>query len=60
MGAWLPLPPRYDGGWRLLALSGGAPIALCGEWDGRHYLPLSAWAEYAHALLLANETVFVN
>ena len=26
----------------------------------RDVKPLSAWAEYAHALLLANEATFVN
>lgn len=27
----------------LLALSGGHPLTLCGEWDGRTLLPLSVW-----------------
>jgi len=37
--------PLSAAGWRLLALSGGHPIALFGEWDGAAFLPLSAWAE---------------
>lgn len=28
--------------WMLLALSGGHPLDLCGEWDGRCFLPLAA------------------
>ena len=26
--------PRFTGGWQLLALSGGHPLILFGEWDG--------------------------
>ncbi|MBN1890504.1 MAG: SWIM zinc finger family protein [Thermoflexales bacterium] len=33
------------GGWVLLALSGGQPLSLFGEWDGSSLLPLSAWAD---------------
>jgi hypothetical protein len=29
----------------LLALSGGHPLTLCGEWDGRTLLPLSVWQD---------------
>lgn len=29
--------------WRLLALTGGMPMQLFGEWDGRRWLLLSAW-----------------
>lgn len=43
-GHSLPLPAADDG-WRLLALSSGAPISLFGEWSGRDFHPLSAWAE---------------
>jgi hypothetical protein len=34
-----------DGGdpWRLLALSGGGPVTVCGEWSPRGLRPLSAW-----------------
>jgi hypothetical protein len=35
--------PDYAG-WQLLALSGGHPIAVAGEWDGRMLCPLSAHA----------------
>jgi hypothetical protein len=44
-GLTLPLARRFAHGWRLLALSGGRPLALFGEWDGEALLPLSAWAE---------------
>ena len=54
-GGWLlhhatesgTLPLRFmeeDFGWRLLAESGGQPIALFGEWDGQAFRPLSSWS----------------
>lgn len=48
-GLLLPLSPKADGGWKLLALGGGGPVTLFGEWDGRHLLPLSVRAEGRHA-----------
>lgn len=30
--------------WALLALSGGRPLHLAGEWDGQAFAPLTAWA----------------
>lgn len=39
----LRLNIREDDGWRLLAQSGGAPLPVFGEWDGRALRPLSAW-----------------
>jgi hypothetical protein len=41
--AW-PITPGWEAGWSLLALSGGCPLPLFGEWDGHDFLPLSAWA----------------
>jgi hypothetical protein len=32
-------------GWKLMALSGGHPITVFGEWNGRALLPLSTWAD---------------
>ena len=32
-------------GWKLLALSGGYPVTIFGEWNGRSLLPISAWAD---------------
>jgi hypothetical protein len=44
-GRLLPLSPRLRRGWEVLALSGGNPVTLFGEWDGQHLLPLGVWAE---------------
>lgn len=44
-GRRLPLAPRFERGWRLLALSGGHPLTLFGEWDGEALLPLGVCAE---------------
>ena len=44
-GYVLPLAPRFDGAWHLLALSGGHPIGVFGEWNGEHLHPLAVWAE---------------
>ncbi len=41
----LPLSPRFEKNWPLLALSGGHPVAVFGEWDGEVLLPLGVWAE---------------
>lgn len=38
----LPLQLHLADGWALLALSGGQPLAVQGEWDGAHLRPLSA------------------
>jgi hypothetical protein len=40
----LPLTPNFSKPWELLALSGGHPVQLFGEWDGENLLPLSVWA----------------
>jgi hypothetical protein len=40
------LPLRFTDGdapWQLLAQSGGQPMTLFGEWDGRAFRPLSSW-----------------
>jgi hypothetical protein len=44
-GTCLPLGGREH--WKLLALSGGRPLDVCGEWDGRALYPLAAMAEGA-------------
>jgi hypothetical protein len=48
-GRLLPLSPKAAGGWKLMALGGGRPVTLFGEWDGRHLLPLGVWAEGRYA-----------
>lgn len=39
------LPLRGAGRWRLLALGGGHPVDLAGEWDGTAFRPLTAWVD---------------
>jgi hypothetical protein len=39
------LPLRTTDPWRLLAMSGGRPVTVAGEWSPRGLLPLSAWHE---------------
>lgn len=39
----LPCNPSFGDSWRLLACSGGQPLTLFGEWNGRQFWPLSAW-----------------
>lgn len=41
----IPLNVAETAGWQLSALSGGFPIGVFGEWDGRTLRPLSAMAE---------------
>ena len=41
----VPLAASFAQGWQLLALSGGRPLTLFGEWNGLSLLPLSAWTE---------------
>lgn len=48
----LRLDVRKEDGWRLLAESGGTPLAVFGEWDGEALRPLSAWSP---ALVWAEE-----
>ncbi|HMA33778.1 MAG TPA: SWIM zinc finger family protein [Chloroflexia bacterium] len=50
-GHLLPLPATYDRGWHLLALSGGHPVTVFGEWDGDVLRPLSVWAAGRFVLL---------
>lgn len=40
-GTALPVNSFPDLDWQLLALSGGQPLALMGEWDGSSFLPMS-------------------
>jgi hypothetical protein len=42
-GRAVALHPDFRHPWHLLALSGGHPLTVCGEWDGRTLLPLSVW-----------------
>ena len=50
-GQALPLSPRYPKAWELLAISGGTPVSLFGEFDGRSITPFSVVFEGTfHAL----------
>lgn len=44
-GHAIALHPDFRHPWQLLALSGGQPLTVCGERDGRSLLPLSVWHE---------------
>lgn len=44
-GDLLQLAPDYPHPWRLVALGGGHPVAIAGEWDGHSLWPLSIWAD---------------
>jgi hypothetical protein len=44
-GRCIGLHPAFRHGTHLLALSGGQPLTVFGEWDGRTLLPLSVWHE---------------
>ena len=46
-GHLLPMLLRNERGWQLLALSGGHPLMLFGEWNGETLTPLSVWADGA-------------
>ena len=44
-GVYLPIAENFEQRWSLLALSGGHPIQVVGEWDGVCFLPTGAIAE---------------
>lgn len=44
-GRQLQLARRFLHPWTLLAMSGGRPLGIFGEWNGERLLPLSTWAE---------------
>ncbi|MBR7781590.1 SWIM zinc finger family protein [Undibacterium luofuense] len=37
--------------WVWMAVSGGAPLDVAGEWDGKHFLPLACMADGCYTLL---------
>ncbi|MDO8329626.1 MAG: SWIM zinc finger family protein [Fluviicoccus sp.] len=39
------VPALVDDGWSLLALSGGLPLCVFGEWDGERLRVLDAWCD---------------
>jgi len=48
----LPLTGDLDSRWRLLAVSGGHPVTVCGEWDGRAVTPASVFEPGQEAVAL--------
>lgn len=42
-GGRLPLAVSDSDGWQLLALGGGTPVTMFGEWNGERLRPLSCW-----------------
>jgi len=50
-GSALPLACDRIAGWRLVALAGGRPLTLCGEWLGERIRPLSVQAQDRFVLL---------
>lgn len=45
-GRLLPYRQPFQGLWQLLAVSGGHPVTVFGEWDGRRLRPLTLWSEW--------------
>lgn len=50
----LRLTSSVERGWQLLALSGGHPITVFGEWNSDRFLPLSAFADHQFVPLREN------
>ena len=41
----LPITAGIDQPWLLLAMSGGHPCTVFGEWNGLTFFPLSVWTQ---------------
>jgi hypothetical protein len=50
-GRELPLRGLPQNLWKLVAVSGGAPLAIFGEWDGSGLRPMTAWSERGAVIL---------
>ncbi|MEO8395402.1 MAG: SWIM zinc finger family protein, partial [Chloroflexota bacterium] len=50
-GHALSIGQYVENGWKLLALSGGYPLTVFGEWDAQRLLTLSAWIDGRMLLL---------
>jgi hypothetical protein len=53
-GLTLPMAPFGQDGWDLLAVSGGHPVDVFGEWTGASLVPLACSAGDAHYTLGRN------
>jgi hypothetical protein len=49
-----PLRLAEKEAWRLMALSGGRSIDVCGEWDGAAFVPLASVVEQRFVRLTSN------
>jgi hypothetical protein len=55
-GYELPIHPRFARSWELLAVSGGRPVGLFGEWDGEALWPMSATVDGEFVAFASDET----
>jgi hypothetical protein len=44
-GTSLPLARNFSQAWKLHAIGGGHPLTVTGEWNGRAFLPISAFTD---------------
>ncbi|MEZ5582869.1 MAG: hypothetical protein R3F37_08955 [Candidatus Competibacteraceae bacterium] len=49
-GQHMLLHPQFRDYWRLLAISGGHPLTVFGEWDGRYLRPLNVRLDEQHTV----------
>ena len=57
-GDELPIHPRFPRGWELLAVSGGRPVGVFGEWDGDALWPMSV-SDNGEMIAFASDEVSV-
>ena len=50
-GRLIPYRQPFGRLWELMALSGGGPVTVFGEWDGRQLRPLTVWSEWGCEVL---------
>ncbi|MGM9484079.1 SWIM zinc finger family protein [Roseateles sp. NT4] len=55
-GRLLPMTLPDTEAWTLLAIAGGRPLRLMGEWDGRSFAPLTAWSADGTIIWLRRST----
>ncbi|BAY85856.1 SWIM-type zinc finger domain-containing protein [Calothrix parasitica NIES-267] len=41
----IPVKSKFKNSWQLLAISGGYPVNIFGEWDGEYFVPVSVWGD---------------
>ncbi len=50
-GRLVPYRQPFPRVWQLLALSGGGPVTVAGEWDGKRLRPLTVWSDWGCEVL---------